>query len=198
MRLAATAAAALLLAAPALAQDQPQMTPTRDVAVTYRVTGPATAGAGQLPELTMSWLAASGLLRMDIPGFGWTVVDQRNNRAFSVMEQMRMIMDVPPGQVMPGGGLPPGASFRRDGTATVAGLSCTLWNYQDRESTGRACITNDGVMLRGEGNRGGQSGGLEALRVAYGPQDPSRFQRPQGYQTMQMPAGAMPGARQTR
>ncbi len=196
MRLAA-AAAALLLATPALAQDQPQMTPTRDVAVVYRVTGPATAGAGQLPELTMSWLAASGLLRMDIPGFGWTVVDQRNNRAFSVVEQARMIMDVPPGQAVPGG-LPPGATFRRDGTATIAGLSCTLWNYQDREGTGRACITNDGVMLRGEGTRGGQSGGLEATRVAFGPQDPARFQRPQGYQTMQMPPGAMPGAGQTR
>jgi hypothetical protein len=198
MRLAAAATAALLHAAPALAQGQPQMVPTRDVAVTYRVTGPATSGAGQLPELTMSWLASAAMLRMDIPGFGWTVVDQRNNRAFSVMEQMRMIMDVPPGQVLPGTGLPPGATFQRGATEAVAGLSCTVWTYQDREGNGRACITADGVMLRGEGTRGGQSGGLEALRVAYGPQDPARFQRPQGYQTMQMPQGAMPGARPTR
>jgi hypothetical protein len=197
MRLAA-AAAAILLATPALAQEQPPIVPTRDVSVVYRVTGAATAGAGQLPDLTMSWLASSGMLRMDIPGLGWTVVDQRNNRAFSVMEQMRMIVDVPPGQTLPGAGLPPGATFRRAGTDNVAGLSCTLWDYQDREGSGRACITGDGVMLRGEGTRSGQSGGLEATRVAYGAQDPARFQRPEGYQSMQMPQGAMPGARQTR
>lgn len=185
----------LLVAGAAMAQDRPVLFPTRDVAVTYRVTGAQPAGAPPAQELTMSWNAAAQLMRMDIPGFGWSVTDHRNARAFAVMEQMRMIMDLPIAQAMQQYGPSANASYRREGTDTVAGSPCTVWSYQDRGNTGRACITADGVMLRGEGRSGGQSGGMEAVRVAYAAQDPARFQRPEGFQTMQMPGGAQPGAR---
>ena len=54
-----TTLALLLLATPAAAQDRPQLTPTRDVAVTYRMIGanappappPGAPGGG----ITMSW-----------------------------------------------------------------------------------------------------------------------------------------------
>jgi hypothetical protein len=190
-------AALLLFALPAVAQDRPPVFPTRDVAVTYRMTG-GSAPQGAPQTMQMSWNAAAGLLRSEVPGMGWMVADQRSGRAFMVMEPMRVIMDVPLGQQgsqLPG--LSPNATYRREGNATVAGLRCTIWSVQDGDSRGRACITADGVMLRAEGTNGGHSGGLEATQVTYAPQDPSRFQRPQGYQSMQgmpgMPGGRPPG-----
>ena len=45
----------------------------------------------------------------------------------------------------------------------------------------------DGVMLRAEGTHEGQTGGMEATRVDYAAQSAARFERPQGYQSMQMP-----------
>jgi hypothetical protein len=179
-----------LAASPALAQDRPPLFPTRDVAVTYRLTG---EGAQVAPSMTMSWLASQQLMRSEMPGMGWMVVDQRSQRAFMVVEQARMIMDVPMQQAMQQQGPSPTATFRREGSATVAGHACTIWFYQDRGNEGRACVTADGVMLRAEGASQGRRGGMEATQVAYGPQDPARFQRPQGYQAMQGMPGMPPG-----
>jgi hypothetical protein len=189
--------ALLLAATPAVAQDRPPLTPTRDVAVTYRVTG---SGAPQgVPPVVVAWNAAGGLMRSEMPGMGWMVADLRAGRAFMVMEPMRAIMDIPPGQVGQALSYSDKASFRREGTATVAGLTCTIWFVQDGSTQGRSCITAEGVMLRAEGTHQGQSGGMEAVQVSFGPQDPARFQRPQGYQSMQgmpgMPQGGRPPGR---
>jgi hypothetical protein len=194
MRRTALAASLLLAAAPAAAQERPLLTPSRDVTVTYRLIGDSPGGAP--PPLAVSWQAATGTMRTDMPGgMGWMVADTRNGRAFMVMEQMRMVMDIPAAQAqaMVARAGSPQARFRREGTATVAGLRCTVWSVQDGDSQGRSCITEDGVMLRAEGTHQGRSGGMEATQVTYAPQDPARFQRPQGYQTMQMPPGIMPG-----
>lgn len=187
------AAAVTAGAQPAAAQDRPPLFPTRDVAVTYRFVGGAQP-PGMPQSMVMAFQAATQTLRTDIPGMGWMIADQRNGRAFMVMEQMRVIMDVPLSQAMTGGALPPNASFRREGADTVAGLPCTVWSYQDGQTQGRSCVTADGVMLRAQGTHAGQSGGIEATSVAFGPQDPARFQRPQGYQAMQVPPGMAPGA----
>jgi len=193
-----TALATLLVAAalPAAAQDRPQLTPTRDVAVTYRMIG---AAAQQMPpgapsNMTISWLAAQGLMRSDMPGgMGWMVADPRNGRAFMVMEQMRAVMDIPAAQAMAQQMNSPTATYRREGTATIAGQACNVWVVQDGGNQGRSCVTSEGVVLRAEGTHGGQTGGMEATAVQFGPQDPARFQRPAGYQTMQMPQGMPPG-----
>ena len=60
-----------------------------------------------------------------------------------------------------------------------------MWRYEDEKQTGEACITADGVMLRGVGTDDGRTGGVEATRVAYGPQDPARFRWPEGYRVVQ-------------
>jgi hypothetical protein len=183
-----------LAAMPAAAQDRPAMLPTRDVAVTYRFTG-AAAGQG-MAGMSMSWLAAQQLMRNDMGGVGWSVVDHRNQRGFMVMEQMRMVMDLPMQQAMQQFGPQANGNFTREGTTTVAGLPCTTWRFENPQGQGRACITADGVTLRSEGTFQGHSGGMEATQVTYAAQDPARFQRPQGYQSMQMPGGApggMPG-----
>jgi len=192
------ALALMLTASPAFAQERPQLTPTRDVAVTYRMLGGPAGQAGQ-QGIVVSWNAQLGAMRSDMPGgMGWMVADRKNGRGFMVMEQMRMVMDLPAGQMLQQHMDSPNATFRREGADTVAGLRCTVWSVQDQGSTGRSCITDEGVMLRAEGTHQGQSGGMEATQVAFGPQDPRRFQRPQGYQTMQapqgMPPGMMPGA----
>ncbi len=175
----------LCLAAPALAQERPQALPTRDVTVTYR----APEGAG---EVRMSWLAARNLMRMDMPGNqGWMVMPlQGGGSGFIVMQAQRMVMDLPPAQAAEARRLTPGpnARFAREGTDRVANTPCTVWRVQDGQESGRVCLTADGVTLRAEdasrpGNR------LEATAIAYGAQDPSRFQRPQGYQSFQMPPG---------
>lgn len=194
MRAALLAVPLLLAAAPALAQERPRMLPTRDVAVTYRLLG-AGMPAGAPQSMQIAWLAASGLMRSEMPGMGWIVADQRNGKAFMVMEQMRMVMEVPPSQAQHYAP-PPEATFRREGSATVAGHACTIWAYQDRQGQGRSCITAEGVMLRAEGTHQGQSGGIEATAVDFAAQNPARFQRPPGYQTMQMPAGMPPGMMQ--
>ena len=75
---------------------------------------------------------------------------------------------------------------------TVLGHRCTVWTIRGPEGEGEACITAEGVMLRSRGAAMGASGSMVATQVAFGAQDPARFQVPQGYQTMQMPG--MPGA----
>jgi hypothetical protein len=183
---------ALALAPPAVAQERPQAFPTRDVTVTYR----APDGAG---EVRMSWLAARGLMRMDLPGNqGWMVVSPQagapsaggGGTGFIVMQAQRMVMDLPPAQAAEARRLTPGpnARFTREGTDRVANTPCTIWRIQDGQESGRVCLTADGVTLRAEDAR--QPGNrLEATAIAYGPQEASRFQRPAGYQSFQLPPG---------
>ena len=187
--------ALLMLAGPALAQERPPIMPTRDVAVTYRV-----SHEGQPAEMQMSWLTAQGLMRMDMPGGqGFMVVNQQAGSGFMVMPSMRMVMDMPAGT----GGVnnfaraSQTASFTREGSDRVANTPCTIWRIEDRGDSARICSTADGVTLRASAVSGPAGRGtMEATRVEYAAQDASRFARPQGYQTMQMPggAGARPGA----
>ena len=189
----------LLAALPAAAQDRPVFAPTRDVAVTYRVT----AGQGAGHSLRMAWLVAERKLRVDAEGApGWSVIDQRAQRMLVVMEQQRAVLEVP-ANTGPGGlslptEPPAGARFTRGAAATVAGLRCTTWRYEDGDKQGETCLTADGVMLRSSGGQrdgqGSRTGAVEATAVAYGPQDPARFEPPPGYRALQLPAGrAAPG-----
>jgi hypothetical protein len=195
----ALAMGASFLAEPATAQDRPPLFPTRDVSVAYRVAEARPGAAQPLPGMTLSWLAAAQMMRVDLAGMGWMVADHRAQRGFMVMEQMRMVMNIPMDQVAGHTGLSPTARFRRTGSATVAGHGCTVWSFEDGNDRGTACITADGVMLRAQGTAQGQSGSMEATQVTYGAQDPARFRVPAGYQSMQMPQGmpnipGLPGA----
>lgn len=186
------ALAALLPGLPAMAQERPAITPSRDVSVTYRASGPG-GNAGQNVEMRTAWLAARSLLRVDMPGgLGWMLVDQRAGTGVIIMEAQRMVMDLPAGQIPQSMmGVGSSARFTREGTARFANLDCTQWRVEDQGETGRVCLTSDGVMLRAEAISGQAAGRgtLEATAVAFGAQDPGRFQRPAGYQSFQMPGG---------
>jgi hypothetical protein len=184
-RLTGLTLAAALLAGPALAQDRPALFPTRDVTVTYRMTGGPQSGV----EMAMSWLANGQLMRVDVPGgLGFMVSDHQNQRGFMVMEQQRAIMDIPMAQAAGAQEAMRNARFTRGANATVAGIACTNWTYETpQQPSGTACITADGVLLRSQVTMGAQQMTMEAVRVDFAAQDPARYQRPQGYQSMQMP-----------
>ena len=185
---------AAVSALPAAAQDRPLLLPQRDVAVAYRLVG----GPPSVPEMRMAWLAGEGRQRIEMPGGGRaTVVDHKDlGASFVVVDEQRAVIPLP-GRAGASMGLPGGAGttgrFTRAGAASYAGLPCTVWRYEDEKQTGEACITADGVLLRGVGTSEGRTGGVEAVRVDYGPQDPARFRRPEGYRVVQPPTAPPPG-----
>ena len=64
----------------------------------------------------------------------------------------------------------------RKGSATVAGLRCTVWEVGGESANGSACVTADGVVLRAGGSdRRGRTGSIEAERVEYGHQADALF-----------------------
>ncbi len=184
-RMALALLAACLLPPGAQAQERPNIFPTRDVAVAYRVQG---GGPGVPSGLNMAWHALTRSLRMDVPGMGWMVANQDTNRAFMAMEAQRVLMDLPMAEAMRQYGPGETARFTREGQDRVAGLPCTVWRYEDRGRSGRACLTPDGVLLRGNATGpDGKPASLEATEVRYGAQDPARFARPSGWMNMQVP-----------
>ncbi|WP_439599367.1 hypothetical protein [Falsiroseomonas sp.] len=202
IRTLASTAALALVALPALAQPA-NMQPTRDVTVTYRMNAPAGAPAAAAgpQEMRMAFSASTGRQRVDPPGnMGWMLIDRRANTAVMVMDAQRTTMAMPPATVAAmTQGVPPGATFTRQGTATVAGTACTEWNVATPQGNGTSCITEDGVLLRATATPPGGTATtvMEATQVNYGPVDAARLTVPQGYSAMQMPAGA-PGAAPAR
>jgi len=180
---------AVALCLPALAQEAPRLFPSRDVAVTYRV-----SGAGPMQEVTMAWAAAPRLMRVELPGMGYTIADFAGQKGFMVMQiPQPMVMDIPMAQAASHVRALESARFTKLGADRVAGVACTNWRHEGPQGSGTGCFTDDGVMLRSHGSAPGMQGGLEALRVTYGAQEVSRFQRPAGAPSMQMSGGMLPG-----
>ena len=166
--------AALAGCGPAVAETLPAYLPARDVAVTYHVTG---APAGPL-DVVARWSARLLRARIEM-GPVYVLADTRARTARLVMEQANLTVELPSGNVdayLPG----PGTRFSRTGTDTVAGLSCTAWRAETAKGSGTACLTDDGVLLRGTGvDRNGRGGGsIEASAVVYADQPVALFQGP--------------------
>lgn len=172
---------------PALAQDRPPTTPTRDVDVTYQ------AGQGdKMVQQRSRFRASDQRLRVDTPTPGvYAIVDYRARTLAMVSDAERAVLDMPaPAGAMPGSvpASPPGASFVRRGADQVAGLACTEWETTDTAGLPTlACFTDDGVMLRA---RRGAQVLVVAARVAYGVQDPAAFTIPPGYAHTSSHAGS--------
>ncbi len=184
----------LLAAGPArAAEERPVFLPTRDVDVTYRVTGGPNTGV----ELRLAWLAGERKLRVEPPGPAWGILNLASQKLTMVHPGTRSLLELP-ANALPGGLAlpsepPPGAKFTRLGQRRVAGLACTLWRLDDARSAGASqgetCLTADGVMLRSSGRAGGQSGALEATQVSYARQDPARFRPPADFRPLALPDG---------
>ncbi|CAA2138430.1 MULTISPECIES: hypothetical protein [Methylobacterium] len=200
IRLLTAMASLALVAQPALAQPA-NLQPTRDVTVTYRMNAPGMAGvpgtAAPPQGMQMAFSASDGKQRIDPPGgMGWMLVDRKANTAVMVMDAQRATMAMPPATVAAmTQGVPPGATFTRKGTATVAGTACTEWEVAAGPGRGTSCITEDGVLLRTTTTPPGGTPTtvMEATQVAYGPVEAARLKVPSGYTAMATPGGA-PGA----
>lgn len=183
-------ALALIFAAAtaASAADQPPLTPTRDVAVTYQAKDPQ----GTVHVVHMNFDAASRRLHIDVVGRpGFTVIDRKANTLLSVLDTQKIYIEqaLPPqvGNLMDRS---PNMTMKKGAEAKVAGLSCTLWSVPTGPNTPdlEACITADGVVLKAEPVGGGNAEPrLEATSVVYGPQPESLFVAPAGFRRIVPP-----------
>ena len=177
----------------ALAQDRPPVAPTRDVMVAYRATAPAQAGARiqqGTQDIRVATTQGGRLLRVEGVGAGgaYVIVDRTTQRMVMVMPQDRRYVEMPASDAFARGFvLNESMTFVKRGVETVAGLKCTLWEVTSREGAGTACVTDDGVLLRGRGNDG--KGGIEATAVRYGPQAAALFKPPADFSRLDVPPG---------
>jgi len=189
--LAATCMIALPLRAAfgARAADQPTLTPTRDVDITYRVAGP-----NGTAEQRVRWDVAGGRQRIDPPTPGLhIIVDTHTHHLDSIRDAEQLVLELDATVAVPRPGADP--AYARHGTDTVAGLPCTVWQAGASEGGAELCFTDDGVLLR---ITAGGHVVTEAETVTYGPSNPVDFAIPSGYrrigagQTAKKPAAATP------
>ena len=182
-------------AATARAGEVPTYLPNRDVAVTYRIGGKQPGPQ----DIRVLWSSELGRARIEV-GPGFLLADARTRKVVAVMEQAKMALELPTGSAdsyLPG----PGTRFTRDGSTTVAGHRCTTWEASSDRGSGTACLTDDGVLLRGTGvDRNGRGGSIEATEVDYAAQPDDLFRVPDGFQTLSLPSklGKLLGENQKR
>ena len=186
----------------AQAAEHPPLAPTRDVMVAYQVwasqmpagaMGGSDGQAGQ--NIKMSYSVASGRLRIEQASLpGYLLVDRAAGRVSLVMEPMQSFMDMPfDDKAGAGLLLNDTMSFARAGQDKVAGLACTVWAVTSGQTTARLCITEDGVILRGEGSDPRQGKGkLMATAVTFAAQPAAKFSPPPGFHRMELPPGGLP------
>ena len=183
-RFAAPLVGALLLAGAAAAEAGPQLIPTRDVEITYRVTR-----AGQTLDERVRWLAADQLERVDATGSVYMLVDHKARRLTLVNDARRAVLEmaVPPGRLLD----PETASgYTRAGDSQVAGLPCTTWRLPTGgDAVKQLCVTGDGVVLQVQ-DQGRMV--AEATAVDYRAMNPDTFRVPAGYAQAPPPAAAPP------
>jgi hypothetical protein len=176
------------VAAPA--QDHPAYMPTRDVAITYRLS----SDRPSVPKVAAAHFSAgSQKLRLDDPSSGvYAVIDRAERKMMLVMPKQRSFSWLPFDEKLASGFvLNDSMTFRRTGIDTVANHRCTTWDVTSPNATGSVCITDDGVLLRGEGHdKKGTDAGLEATQVTYAPQPASLFKAPAGFFELDIPLRA--------
>jgi hypothetical protein len=152
----------------------------------------------QLGPENVAITAGGQLMRiegLDQPGGagGYLIIDRRSQRMVMVVPKEKHYLELPASDVFSRGFLLNAAmGFTRRGNETVAGLPCTVWEISARSGGGTACITDDGVLLRGRGQRGAQA--IEATRVAYGPQPATLFKPPADFTRLDVPPPPQRGA----
>lgn len=185
----------LALVSPAAAQEPPRV-PTRDYAATYTMTG---FGTEAPKTMEMSFSAATKRQRVDMAGAGQNmsmIMELAGSRMWLLQHESRMAMELSGGA--PGNRdatistIDKDARLTRVGADRVLGLACTVYRVvREGKPQGTACVTEHGIMLRGEFEEDGERAKMEATRVSLDRQPAERFEVPAGYRTMQMPAMPM-------
>jgi hypothetical protein len=179
-------ACALPVGARAQAPEQPALVPSRDVTVTYRLTG---GNGGQTAEkMSITYTKLGDRVRLDY--YHWMesktpyttlVFDRPANRDIAIMEERRSYVERDAaGLANPGIYLDKSMQFTREGSASFAGTPCTEWSITapGKPTIWRnLCITDDGVPLRlAEAPPGTRA--LTAIEVSYGSPAESVFDAP--------------------
>lgn len=168
--------------APLSAQEHPPFLPTRDFTISYQI-GQSTQRPPQ--GLLVSFSARGYRFHIESVGQpGWIIFEPERRRAFAVVPQSRTFIELPfdpssAQQFM----LNDQMDFARRGTDQVAGFACTVWDVRSERGTGRLCVTEDGVMLRGSNGQGV----MEATTLQYGPQADELFTPPPWYRRVVSP-----------
>jgi hypothetical protein len=166
-------------------EQQPRISPTRDVDIAYRITRlnqPTTTSRRR-------WLASEHLERIDGPDKSATIFD-RDKQEFTLLNPsnrtFRKLEGSPRMPMAPENG----AALRRGSESNIAGLNCIDWSWTVDAETRTACLTPDGVLLRlvVDGRTV-----MQAVSVKYGRQPADLFQIPRGYQPAIAPEGGSAG-----
>lgn len=184
-----TLLAALLFAAPALAQsrvERPEPVPRMDVAVTY-ANIPAD---GPPSEMRIAFHAGSATFRVDpsgppspegVPpiyilarrGMAQPMMVMESRQAFLLLDaDANMLRDL---ELSLASG-----RAQRQGVARVGNIPCTQWLLPE-PALGQACISARGVLMRREWAQGGV---MEATELDLRPQDAARFRLPEGFRAI--------------
>lgn len=175
----ATLAAMLSFAA----QARPVLHPARDVVVQYRVTG--AHGPNQSAEVTIHYAGQGRRMRIEPAGRpSYMIVDGVADHMVMVMPDQQLYVEMPYNPQMLMNFQDKDATFSPQGTETIAGLRCTVYDVQSRGHPGQICLTPDGVMLRAQGQDPSHHGSLEAIKVDYGAQPASLFAPPPGFRKL--------------
>ena len=177
----------LLLALPFAARaDQPRYVPSRDVAITYSSAG----SEANLPaRIVLRYFAVADRIRLESNTGPYVLLDRTVERVEMVLPDARLAMELPQGAGLTQGFLlGPNMNFRRTGNATVLGRACTTYEVTLEARHATACISADGLLLRGEGSDpAGRSAKIEAVSISFAPQAPGLFSPPDTYRYVQLP-----------
>jgi hypothetical protein len=181
-----TALALLLLGSPPRAEERPQLSPTRDVDITYKITQQR-----QKPITErVRWSAGEHLERVDGPNKSTSIFDH-NARVDTLLNgasrTYRKLENAPRQLLEP----EPGAALKRGNDSVVAGLPCTDWSWTEDVEKHTVCVTADGVVLRLVIDESKTV--MEARSVHYAPQSAELFRVPPSYAPALAPEGGGPG-----
>jgi hypothetical protein len=180
-RLPPAAALVLLLASLVQAEERPELLPTRDVDVVYRVIqahGPPTWER-------VRWSANRHLERVDGPDRSVTIFDRDGREITLLNPRSRTYRKLEGASHSP---IEPeqGATLKRGAASKVLGLPCTDWSWLANDETHTACTTPDGLVLRLAVD--GKTV-MQAVSVRYRQQKAELFEIPSNYAPALAPEG---------
>jgi hypothetical protein len=188
MRRLIPALAATLLAAPALADQMPNLIPAHDVTGTYIITSQGTPST-----VTVQYSKSANALRLDPQtGQGYILYDFGAHDAKMVMPDMQRYMDQPAladrAQALQGSN-GDDVTITKGSTETIAGHACTDYTATDKTkgTSSSLCVTDDGVLLK----LSSADANAVAQSVSYDDVPEANVQLPAGYTELTMPQ--MPG-----
>ena len=174
--------------APRPAPDRPPLVPQRDASVLYRLV-PA---EGPEQEVRVTTQAGGSPMRVDMADESWMLVDRRARRMAMVVMAEETVVDMPYQGPPPQFVLSPAMRFARRGVDIVAATRCTVWYVVLGAQKGVMCITDDGVLLRKQGqDERGRRTLVEAISVSFAPATNAEFTPPADYERL---SGGQPEA----